>query len=69
MNGVCKITIALAGLDSRGRERNADGIRGIILTFIKAKMQEIYTYLIFTLINEVREACWYKWTEFIWKSD
>ena len=30
MNGVCKITIALAGLESRGRKRKAWGIRGII---------------------------------------
>ena len=54
MNGVCKITIALAGPESRGRKRKAGGIRGIILTFIKAKKQEIYTYLISTLAKYVK---------------
>ena len=54
MNGVCKITIALAGLESRGRERNADGIRGIILTFVKAKKQEIYMHLISALAKYVK---------------
>ena len=34
INGVCKITIALARLESRGQKRKARGIRGIILTFI-----------------------------------
>ena len=40
MNGVCKIKIALAGLEGRGGERKAGGIRGIILTFVKAKKEE-----------------------------
>ena len=53
MNGVCKITIALAGLESRGRKQKAGRIRGIILTFIKAKEREIY-------VCEVREAFCYK---------
>ena len=54
MNGVCKITIALAGLESRARKRKARGIRGIVLTFNKAKKQEIYTYLISTLAKYVK---------------
>ena len=54
MNGLCKMTIALAGLESRGRKRKAGGIRGIILTFIKAKKQEIYMYLISALAKYVK---------------
>ena len=54
MNGVCKITVALAGLESRGRKRKAWGIRGIILTFINAKKQEIYMYLISRLAEYVK---------------
>ena len=54
MNGVCKIIIALAGLESRGRKRKAGGIRGIILTFIKANKQEIYMYLISLLAKYVK---------------
>ena len=56
MHEVCKITIALAGLESRGqkRKRKAGGIRGIILTFIKAKKQEIYMYLISALAKYVK---------------
>ena len=35
MNGVCKIEIALVGLESRGRKQKAGGNSWDILTFIK----------------------------------
>ena len=51
MNGVCKITIAFAGLESGGRKRKVGGIRGIILKPKARNLQVPDTH-----ISEVREA-------------